>query len=233
VNAVHQNVYSHTTLVLSRDCRSRLRKIIKPENSDSCRIEVGVPRYPNRDKCKNGESRYPQCHIEDPGSDFHHPVTMCEVLERLTQLPREITGRIGVRLDHLSMPHLRSPSLPAYGMQWGSAVYLLPIEASRIEKYPVLPSVIYRQELEKFGAQWKWNRDTDQWECHWSKEALRIFYLENVLIHEIGHLLDNRNTSVRKHEAFANAFADHYGNPPKRYKGEKPPHTQRKHRRHG
>lgn len=233
VHTMQQYEHLHAAPTLARTFQSRLRKVIIPDSNKKSGHDVGVPWFPPREECAKSVRSYPQCHVEDPGSGFRHPVTMCEVLERMMQLPREITGRIEERLDHLSMPHLRSPSLPAYGMQWGSSVYLLPIETDRIEQFPALPPVTYRQELAKYGAQWIWNENDKLWECRWTEEALRIFYLENVLIHEIGHLLDTRNNSTRDREAFANAFAAQYGNPPKRFNGKKPPHAQRKNMRHG
>jgi len=225
------HVYPRAVPALARRYHSRLRKVIAPERNGIGGCDVGVPRFVPREESGKSESCYPQCHIEDPGPGFYHPVSMCEVLERLMQLPRFITERLGERLDHLSMPHLRRPSEPAYGMQWGSSVYLLPIENNLIEILPTVPPTL-RQELAKYGAEWIWNEHDKLWECHWSVETLRIFYLEDVLLHEIGHVLDDRNHSPKDREVYANAFAEQYGSPPKRFRGKKPPHAQRKHRRH-
>jgi predicted nucleic acid-binding protein len=40
-----------------------------------------------------------------------------------------------------------------------------------------------------------------------TEEAIRDFYLNNVLIHELGHILDSRNSSPRDRERFAEWFA--------------------------
>jgi hypothetical protein len=45
----------------------------------------------------------------------------------------------------------------------------------------------------------------------WTAETVRDFYLNNVLMHEIGHINDARNTSFRKRERYADWFAIEYG----------------------
>ena len=46
-----------------------------------------------------------------------------------------------------------------------------------------------------------------RWQLVWTEEAIRDFYLNNVLIHELGHILDSRNTSHRDRERYAEWFA--------------------------
>jgi hypothetical protein len=50
-----------------------------------------------------------------------------------------------------------------------------------------------------------------QWELHWSEATLRDFYLNNILIHELGHLLDQRNNSYTDRERYAEWFAIEHG----------------------
>ena len=45
----------------------------------------------------------------------------------------------------------------------------------------------------------------------WTKETIEDFYLNNILIHELGHLLDDRNTSYTDRERYAEWFAIEYG----------------------
>ena len=51
------------------------------------------------------------------------------------------------------------------------------------------------------------------WKSRWkrSEQAIRDFYLNNILIHELGHLLDERNSSYTDRERYAEWFAIHYG----------------------
>ena len=50
-----------------------------------------------------------------------------------------------------------------------------------------------------------------QWTLTWSEQAAQDFYLNNILIHELGHLVDDRNTGYMDRERFAEWFAVHYG----------------------
>jgi hypothetical protein len=45
----------------------------------------------------------------------------------------------------------------------------------------------------------------------WTESAIRDFYLNNVLIHELGHLLDSRNSGFADRERYAEWFAVRYG----------------------
>jgi predicted SprT family Zn-dependent metalloprotease len=62
----------------------------------------------------------------------------------------------------------------------------------------------------------KWVQTRDNWQLVWSAEAICDFYLNNVLIHELAHLLDHRNRSYRDRERYAEWFAIEYGYKPSR-----------------
>ena len=57
----------------------------------------------------------------------------------------------------------------------------------------------------------RWVQDGRFWRLIWTTETVRDFYLNNVLMHEIGHINDSRNTSFRKRERYADWFAIEYG----------------------
>ena len=60
-----------------------------------------------------------------------------------------------------------------------------------------------------YGAKWELGRAG--WQLIWTEGAIRDFYLNNVLIHELGHILDNRNTNTKDRERFAEWFALEHG----------------------
>ena len=62
-----------------------------------------------------------------------------------------------------------------------------------------------------YGGEWSETAENGEWTLTWTPEALQDFYLNNVLIHEIGHVLDNRNTRTEDRERYANWFAIEYG----------------------
>jgi hypothetical protein len=151
--------------------------------------------------------------IQPPGDGYVHVVTPQQIRQRLAQLPSHLTRTLEV--VQLSRMTRKKQSFPCYGMQWGTAIYLYPVPASLMEHYssPPLPAVY--NEARIFGGVWEQGQGS-AWKLIWSRTALEDFYLNNVLIHELGHVLDDRNTSYRDRERFAEWFAIEHGYKPSR-----------------
>ncbi len=148
-----------------------------------------------------------------PGEGYLHVVTKNQVRERLAQLPPHLIETLEV--VQLSRMTRKKRAFPCYGMQWGTAIYLYPVETTLVEHYsrPPLPAV--HNEARLFGGVWE-PAGGSAWKLIWTKPALEDFYLNNVLIHELGHVLDLRNTSYRDRERFAEWFAIEHGYKPTR-----------------
>jgi hypothetical protein len=144
---------------------------------------------------------------ESAGKDFQHPITPDDVTARIERLPKRFLKNLEV-VQFSRMTRKRG-LFPCYGMQWGTAIYLYPIETSLVEIYMRSPRPEQIIEANMFGGRWQQNGD--HWELVWTAEAVRDFYLNNVLIHEIGHTFDERNTRMADRERFANWFAIEYG----------------------
>ncbi len=144
---------------------------------------------------------------EPPGPGYIHPVTAAEVADRIAQLPPRCRANLEV-VQFSRMTRKRS-LFPCYGMQWGAAVYLYPIEETLVEVYGRSPHPEQVIEARMFGG--KWEEVDGQWRLVWTEQTIRDFYLNNVLIHEIGHSIDNRNSSFLDRERYANWFAVEYG----------------------
>lgn len=136
-----------------------------------------------------------------------HPVTVEEVKARLAQLPEHF--RAPVEVIQFSAMTRKRRLFPLYGMQWGPNVYLYPIEASLTETYVRPPKPDQLVEARMFGG--KWSQSGNEWKLSWTPESIRDFYLNNVLIHEVGHVNDTRNTNNQKREQYAIWFATEYG----------------------
>lgn len=145
--------------------------------------------------------------VQNPGRNYIHPVTPDDVRERVLQLPAQYREKLDV--VQMSRMTRKRRLFPCYGLQWGTAVYLYPIEASLEELYVRAPRPAQRIETEMYGG--RWVQDGPFWRLVWTESTIRDFYLNNVLIHEIGHINDDRNTSFRKREQFADWFAVEYG----------------------
>ena len=137
------------------------------------------------------------------GAGYRHILSEDDVRSRLAQLPEWMVKPLEV--VQLSQMTRKKRRAPCYGMQWGSTIYLYPIEESLVESFTQPPKPAQRIEADMYGA--RWMHDDGQWRLLWTEEAIRDFYLNNVLIHELGHILDSRNTSSRDRERYAEWFA--------------------------
>ena len=145
--------------------------------------------------------------VQAPGRGYRHAVSARDVRDRLDALPAAMCMPLNV--VQLSRMTRKKRTFPCYGMQWGSALYLYPIEESMIEHFSRPPLPAERQEVAMFGGKWKFKEG--YWQLIWTAATLRDFYLNNVLMHELGHLLDERNTRYKDRERFAEWFALKYG----------------------
>ena len=145
--------------------------------------------------------------VQNAGTGFRHAVTPEEVRERMSLLPAKFTQSLDV-LQFSGMTRKRRNS-PCYGMQWGTAIYLYPIEENLVEKHVTPPQPQQVIEARMYGG--VWSQEGRLWYLTWTEDAIRDFYLNNVLIHEIGHLNDPRNSKPADRERFANWFAIEYG----------------------
>jgi hypothetical protein len=143
-----------------------------------------------------------------PGPGFLHVISVVEVRDRLAALPDWMLEPLEV--VQLSRMTRKKKTFPMYGMQWGPSLYLYPIDDSLIEYFARPPKPAQRIETEMYGGRWEQQAD-DLWLLHWTEKTIRDFYLNNVLIHELGHLLDDRNTGYAERERYAEWFAIEYG----------------------
>lgn len=153
---------------------------------------------------ETGEVRF---NVQEAGKGYVHAVTVDDIRQRLTLLPEHILA--GVEVVQLSRMTRKRALFPCYGMQWGCAVYLYPVEESLVETYVRPPRPEQIKEAGMYGGQWR--EEGRYWKLAWTADTVRDFYLNNVLIHEIGHVFDTWNTSFDARERYANWFADEYG----------------------
>jgi hypothetical protein len=166
--------------------------------------------------------------VQDPGPGFRHVVTPAEVRQRLDQLPPEFVRPLEVL--QFSRMTRKKQSFPCYGMQWGSSLYLYPIEEGLVEYYDQPPKPSQLVEARMYGGRWV-QEGRSTWTLVWTEEAIKDFYLNNILIHELGHLVDDRNSSYMDRERFAEWFAVQHGylSPTRRTQTRTPPVRRRHH----
>jgi hypothetical protein len=146
--------------------------------------------------------------VQQPGEGYRHVVTPEQIRARLARDPQHFLRELEV--IQLSKMTRKKQSFPCYGMQWGNALYLYPIEESFVEHYDSPPRPNLVNETRMYGAQWD-ETGPGTWTLTWSEGAAQDFYLNNILIHELGHLVDNRNSGYMERERYAEWFAVQYG----------------------
>ncbi len=151
--------------------------------------------------------------VQSPGTGYRHVVTPDEIRQRLAELPAHFVEPLQtIQLSRMTRKKL---SFPCYGMQWGPAIYLYPVELSLVERYKAPPKPSQLIEAKMYGGHWE-ESVGGGWTLVWTEAALKDFYLNNILIHELGHLLDERNSRSVDRERYAEWFAIEYGYKPTR-----------------
>ncbi len=160
--------------------------------------------------------------VQPAGSGFRHVVTPKEVRDRLSTLPEHFVQSLEV--VQFSRMTRKKQSFPCYGMQWGTSIYLYPIEENLVEYYSAPPKPSQVNEARMYGGRWI-HEAPDVWKLVWSEWSIKDFYLNNILIHELGHLLDDRNSRTIDRERYAEWFALEYGYKPTRRRWATEPRT--------
>ena len=150
---------------------------------------------------------------QPPGPGYRHILTETEIRDRLSQLPVHFLRSLEV--IQLSRMTRKKQTFPCYGMQWGTSLYLYPLEESLTEYFyrPPRPNLV--NEARMYGGRWV-HEPPSVWKLIWSPASIKDFYLNNILIHELGHLVDDRNTNYADRERYAEWFAIKYGYLPSR-----------------
>jgi hypothetical protein len=166
--------------------------------------------------------------VQEPGAGYRHVLTPEEIRGRLAELPAQFVEPLEtVQLSRITRKKL---SFPCYGMQWGPTIYLYPVEESLIERYKSPPKPSQLIEAKMYGGSWE-ESGSGSWKLVWTEAALKDFYLNNILIHELGHLLDERNSRSVDRERYAEWFALQYGyKPTRQFIGPRQPVVQRHHK---
>ncbi len=180
----------------------------------------GLPYAPPEDWHEPREDQRGYRVIMQPaGPGFRHILTPRDVRARLAELPAHFLKSLEV--VQLSQLTRKKQTFPCYGMQWGASIYLYPLEESLVEYFDRPPRPNLMNEVRMYGGRWE-TGVAGAWKLIWSEAAIRDFYLNNILIHELGHLVDDRNTSYGAREQYAEWFAIHHGYLASRPRAETP-----------
>ena len=141
------------------------------------------------------------------------PITENDVEEQFKRVPQEfLEGLEGVILLGGSKKQLKVAWSHLYcfgGYVW-NVIFITPFPKAQLQQRSKrLPAPHIQREYERAGARYE-HRD-GWWIRTFTIDALMTFYLRDVLIHELGHHVDNYNRKYGDKEKFAEWFATKFG----------------------
>ena len=152
---------------------------------------------------------------DNPSRDYFFPISVDEAEEALQALPkRDFDGITHIWLRRFKKTEYEKGELPLAEFICGSGVrviILYPFPNSMLLTLGKLkPSNRKLKELEKWCCDIR--RKNGNWVARWKLLALRKYYINSLLYHEVGHHVDwfNRHWSdanVKQTEEFADQYA--------------------------
>ncbi|RJP66015.1 MAG: hypothetical protein C4532_16625 [Candidatus Abyssobacteria bacterium SURF_17] len=145
--------------------------------------------------------------VDPPPKGYVYPCTPKDVRRKLASLSEEMLRNVSV--IHLCNQVKMNPGVDAH-IYDNSCIRIYPVpEKLRWAYGKKKPNPACMQERLEFGAYWQ--KIEDEWFLCWDKDSLREYVLSHVLLHEIGHSMDDKHCGTRRGEKLAEAFAHHYG----------------------
>lgn len=132
--------------------------------------------------------------VDNPSRDFYFPVSVDEVKDILDRLPKEHTDR----LTHIWFQKIKkSEYLNGKTFQGafisGSGVFLIILNPFPTDnkmrfgkKKPLKKTLNYYKNFTS-----DFHEDEYGWYLKWTEEKIKQYYLEDLLLHEIGHSIDS------------------------------------------
>lgn len=155
---------------------------------------------------------------DNPSKDFYFPVNETEILERINQLPLEHREKIThIWLRKVDKKDYQNHDTFQGMFICGSGVNLIVLSA-----FPKDLKMIFgikeplKRELNLY-SNWcqdlRFDEKEKVWFLQWREETIRDYYLNSLLLHEIGHFVESiyerywSNANKNKRENFADNYA--------------------------
>jgi hypothetical protein len=146
--------------------------------------------------------------IDPPPKGYVYPCTIDDIRAKFGELSPKTLRNIFV--IHLCNQVKMNPGVDAHICD-GTDIRIYPVPEKLRWNYGWnKPSPAFAQERLEFGAYWR--LIDDEWWLCWDKDLLKDYFLNHVLMHEIGHSLDNVHRGTNAGEKLAEAFAHRVGN---------------------
>ncbi|MBI4853551.1 MAG: hypothetical protein HY819_17295 [Acidobacteria bacterium] len=152
---------------------------------------------------------------ENPSRDFFFPLKAEEALEILKTLPQEhIEG-----ITHLWFRKIKKTDYLFEKVNFAEYICGRGVRVIILYPWPKTLALSFANKkpsaklLKEYST---WTTDlrleNQEWKLYWTADSLKRFYAESLLLHEIGHHLENKfrplsKTSTKQAEEFANQYA--------------------------
>lgn len=154
---------------------------------------------------------------DNPSKDFYFPVTEDEILERIIQLPTEHREKIThIWLRKVKKDDYEKCEEAQAIFICGSGVNLIVLNAFPTNLKMSLGHKKPTKRILKSYSEWSQDLHFDEknqmWFLQWNTETIRDYYLNSLLLHEIGHHVDFMFHRVwsKANERQKEDFADNY-----------------------
>lgn len=153
--------------------------------------------------------------------DFYFPVSIDEIKETLKKLPKEHTEYLThIWLDKVKKSEYYKGETLQAEFICGSNIYLIKLYAVPLDNRMVFGQTKPTTKQLSFYKQYctDLQHDKNGWYLQWTNESYKKYYLEKLLLNEIGHSVDymyqrfwSKANSKQTHD-FANNYAVIWGN---------------------
>jgi len=158
--------------------------------------------------------------VENPSRDFYFPVSVDEIKETLRKLPKEhIENLTHIWLDKVKTKDYLTGDTLQGEFVCGSKVYLIKLYAfpkdNKMRFGQAKPTSKQLSFYKSYCTDL--NHDKNGWYLQWTIENLKQYFLERLLLHEIGHCVDYvyncyfSKANSKKTEDFADSYAVIWG----------------------
>lgn len=155
---------------------------------------------------------------DNPSRDFYFPVNEDEIMNELYQLPKEIfEGITHVWLRKVKEKDYENGNSVQSLFICGSGVKLIVLNAfpKNLKMFfgDKKPTKTRLNFYSKRCDNLIFDEKSKNWYLQWEKEKIRDYFLNHLLLHEVGHFVDSFNqrfwskANVKKRENFADMFA--------------------------
>lgn len=154
---------------------------------------------------------------DNPSKDFYFPVTEDEILKRINHLPIEHQNKI----THIWLRKVKKDdyeNLETFQGMFicGSGVNLVVLSAFPKDLRMIFGKAKPNKRILKFYSEWTQDLRFDEkkkvWFLQWNTEAIQDYYLNSLLLHEVGHFVDFMFHRIwsKANEKQKEDFADNY-----------------------